>query len=85
MVSNIRRNIMTFDQWQRRPVYVVQCRTFKVLLDLLNIPHTTHERGIATQGDHPITYFRRLPGQRCEYSKALRKQVADAVRKQRRA
>lgn len=76
---------MTFDQWQRRPVYVVQCRTFRVLLDLLQIPHTTHEGGIATRGNHPIAYFRLLPAHRCDYSKALRKRVADEVRRQRAA
>jgi hypothetical protein len=65
-------------------VYAVQCRTFKVLLDLLNIPHSTHEGGIATQGDHPIAYFRLVPAYRCAYSKALRKRVADAVRVSRR-
>ena len=73
------------DQWQKRPVYVVQCRTFNVLLDMLNITHTTHEGGIATQGNHPIMYFRVVPAHRCDYSKRLRKMVADKVREQRAA
>lgn len=65
-------------------VYQVQCRTFKILLDLLNIPHTRHDHGIATSGDHPIAHFRVLPAYRDDYSKALRKLVADKVRAQRR-
>lgn len=65
-------------------VYSVHCRTFKVLLDLLSIPHTTHPEGIATRGNHPIAYFRLVPAHRCAYSKALRKRVADAVRVSRR-
>lgn len=66
-------------------VYTVHCRTFRVLLDILSIPHSVHAEGIATRGNHTIAYFRRLPAYRCDYSKRLRKVVADAVRASRRA
>ena len=70
---------------QASTVYEVHCRTFRVLLDILSIPHSMHNEGIATHGSHPIAYFRRIPAYRCATSKQLRKLVADAVRKQRRA
>lgn len=79
------RRESTFEQWINRPVYKVQCRTFKVLLDILNIPHIVGDRGIATSVDHPIAHFRVFPKYRGAFSVSLRNKVAEAVRAQRKA
>lgn len=71
---------MTYEEYQRRPVYRAQCATFAICREFLGAP----SGDLATGPDHPILYFRVLPPYRNAYSLALRKQIADIVRAKRR-
>lgn len=70
---------MTFDEYQRRPVYRAQVHTFNVLKGMLGL-----SGDVATPTDHPVMLFRLLPQYRTPASLALRKLVANKVRQQRR-
>ena len=65
-------------------VYRVQCKTAKVLTQMLRIGLANNE-GLATDMHHPMMLFRLLPKYRNEYSLRLRKIIADEVRSQRKA
>lgn len=58
---------LTFEQWMRRPVYVVQCRTWKAAKAL----------GVC------CVTFRCLPGYRNDEARHARKLVADWMRHER--
>lgn len=74
---------MTFEQWQQRPVYVTQVRTFKRALELLKIEVPAEGRGLATRPPHVLDTFRALPGHRDQYGQALRDMVAVSIRMDR--
>jgi hypothetical protein len=71
---------MTFEEYQARPVYRAQCKTFAICREFLGTP----SGDLATGADHPIMYFRVLPAYRNAYSLALRKRIADIVRAKRK-
>lgn len=73
----------TFEQWMRRPVYVVQCRTFARMLDLIGYAKPAPDRGIATKGAPVWVTFRALPGHRDQYGQILRDMVAVSFRTER--
>ena len=76
----------SFEAWLRRPVYVMQVRTFRRALDLLGIPQPAPGCGIATRAPHGALYtFRALPGHRDANAQALRNAVAKAIRGARSA
>lgn len=58
---------MTFEEWLRRPVYVVQCKTWALAAVL----------GVA------CVRFRCLPGYRDAEARAARNKVCQEVRRQR--
>lgn len=70
---------MTFDEWLNRPVYKVQCFTFKLAKELLGLP----KGDFVTTGNHPIVNFRAAPAYRDAKALHLRKTVADIVRQKR--
>ncbi len=74
-----------FDRWMNRPVYKVQCRTFKKALELLNmkVPEFSAGQGLATRGHHLINEFRVLPAYRTPEGRLLRDMVALAVKMDR--
>ncbi len=74
---------MTFEQWIKRPVYVVHCHTFKIALRLLGIPVPAADRGLATRGPSRIDLFRAYPQFRDANAQGLRNLVADEVRRER--
>lgn len=71
---------MTYEQWINRPVYKSQVHTANILKMIMGMP----SGNIATKENHPFLYFRVTKCYRCEYSLALRKKVADAVRETRK-
>lgn len=71
---------MTFDEWQNRPVYKVQCFTFGLAKQLLGLP----KGDVVTTGNHPIVNFRASPAYRDASALRLRKAVSDIVRQQRK-
>lgn len=74
---------MTLDEYQKRPVYVVQCKTFKRALELLKVE--CPNGSLATSGalTDILLAFRVLPKYRNQYGKALRDMVALSVRMDR--
>lgn len=58
---------MTFEQWLKRPVYVAQCKTWKL----------ANEMGVACHT------FRCVPAYRDERSLRARMSVAQVIRRQR--
>lgn len=72
---------MTFDEYQRRPVYRAQCATFALCKSFLRLPAGE----VATSPDHPVMLFRALPAYRDSRSIALRNHIAGLMREQRRA
>lgn len=64
----------TFEQWLKRPVYVVQCHTMRRARDLCGL----------VDGQYlPIDKFRCLPGYRDRYAQTLRNMVALSIRMDR--
>lgn len=74
---------MTFDEYQNRPVYVVQCKTFKRALELLKVE--CPNGSLATSGalTDLLLAFRVLPKYRNQYGKTLRDMVALSMRMER--
>lgn len=74
---------MTFDEYQKRPVYVVQCKTFKRALELLKV--NCPNGSLATTGalTDLLLAFRVFPKYRNQYAKALRDMVALSIRMER--
>lgn len=58
---------MTFEQWLKRPVYVAQCRTWKLAAEL----------------DLCSVRFRALPAYRDEQAREARRTVAQEMRRRR--
>jgi len=78
---------MTFEQWKRRPVYVVQCFTARIANELCGI-RLLPGQGLAlvfgAHGNHGLDTFRALRPYRSQAANALRTRVAAHVRTLRR-
>lgn len=72
---------MTFDEYQRRPVYRAQCATFALCKKFLGLA----SGDVATSPGHSVLLFRVLPAYRDSRSIALRTHIAGLMREQRRA
>lgn len=72
---------MTFDQWMTRPVYKAQVAAFRRAKELCGIDPSAN---FITKGaSHVLCGFHALPGQRNQYSQALRNMVALSLRMDR--
>lgn len=72
---------MTFDEYEKSPVYKAQSATFAMCKVFLSLP----AGDVATRTDHPVLLFRALPAYRDAHAVALRDTVARLMREQRRA
>ena len=70
----------TFEAWQNRPVYKVQCYTFRKAKELCGIDPDSN---LATRGASVFDTFRALPQYRDSYAKTLRGMVALSIRMER--
>lgn len=70
-----------FATWRDRPVYKVQCLTFAMACDLMDVRFAPGE-GLATYADRAsaLNLFRALKNHRDEGANALRNQVAREMR-----
>lgn len=70
-----------FETWRNRPVYKVQCQTFAVACDLMDVRLASGE-GLATHADRAsaLNTFRALRNYRDESANALRNSVAREMR-----
>lgn len=75
-----RGDSMTFHQWLNRPVYKVQCYTFRRAKKLCGIDPNSN---LATKGASVFNTFRAYPQYRDEYAKVLRSMVALSIRMDR--
>jgi len=72
---------MTFDEYEKSPVYKAQCATFTMCKVFLSLP----AGDVATSPDHPVLLFRALPAYRNARAIALRNTIAALMREQRRS
>jgi hypothetical protein len=74
---------MTFDQWMKRPVYVVQVATFNRAKKMIGIEGDSIATRSGSAAHTVLMGFRALPGQRNKEGQILRDMVATSIRMDR--
>lgn len=78
----------SFEEWRRRPVYTVHCKTFSIAQKLCGV-NLTPGQGLAISASHGeysgLATFRCLPAHRTPLGSSLRQAVAKEIHAQRAA
>lgn len=75
---------MTFEEWLRRPVYLVHCETTEYAKQLCGLDPRVN-LALSKDSPHALATFRARPEYRTPQALALRKRVALHFRKKHRA